>query len=126
VAAPDDATPPVFLFDPEVGALVAFDSADAAARHLRAWQEVGALAAYDARGRRVAFAVAQRRERLLGVVPVTREVVIVAGVDAEPSHAADLSRALVASLARAGTPREELEGLPLAELVRRAAGGLGA
>jgi hypothetical protein len=119
------ATPPVFLFDPEAGDLLAFGSAEAAARHLRAWQEVGALAAYDARGRRVAFAVARRPGRLLGVFPVTREVVVVAEVEAEPSHAADLSRALVASLARGGSPRAELERLPLDALVSRAAPGYG-
>jgi hypothetical protein len=121
------ATPPVFLFDPEAGDLMAFDSAEAAARHLRAWQEVETLAAYDARGRRVAFAVARQRERLLGILPLTREVVVVAGVEGEPSHESDLARALVVSLARGGTtPRAELERLPLAELVRRAAPRCGA
>jgi hypothetical protein len=119
--APAAATPPVFLFDPEAGDLVAFGSAEAAARHLQAWQEVGALAAYDARGRRIGFAVARRRERFLGILPLTREVVVVASVEEEPSHAADLARALVVSLARGGTPRAELERLPLGELVRRAA-----
>ncbi|HET9597996.1 MAG TPA: hypothetical protein VFP65_20580, partial [Anaeromyxobacteraceae bacterium] len=73
---------PVFLRDPERGALLAFGSADAAARHLRPWQEVGGVAAWDADGRRLAFAVARRRERLLGLWPRWREVVVAGGVEA--------------------------------------------
>jgi hypothetical protein len=109
---------PVFLRDPEEGVLLAFASSDAAARHLRPWQEVSAVAAWDAEGRRVAFALVRRRERLLGVLPRWREVVV---ASAEPAAdgAAELRAALRAVLAAAGEAPPD--GLPLAELAARAA-----
>jgi hypothetical protein len=109
----------VFLRDPERGALLAFASADGAARHLRPWQEVGAVAAWDAEGRRVSFAVVRRRERLLGVLPLRREVVVAQAVEPAPGGAAELRAALLAALAAAGDA--PLQGLSLAELSARAA-----
>jgi hypothetical protein len=111
--------PPVLLWDPEAGDLLAFASAEAAAAHLAPWQEVGAVVAYDAEGRRVAFAVERRRMRLLRIFPVAREVVVVGEVESAPGHASDLRRALVAALVRRGGDRAALEALALAELVER-------
>jgi len=109
----------VFLRDPERGALLAFPSAEAAARHLRPWQEVGAVAAWDAEGRRLAFAVERRRERLFRIVPRWREVVVAREAEAHPHGAAELRAALVAALHAAG--QEAVDGLPLADLAARAA-----
>jgi hypothetical protein len=112
--------PPVFLRDPRQGALLAFPSAEAAAAHLRPWQEVGGVAAWDAEGRLVTFAVARARRRLLGLVPVWREEVRVASVEEEPDHARELRGALAAALGEAPGERG-VSGTPLADLVRRAA-----
>ena len=113
---------PVFLWDPEARDLLAFQSADAAARHLKPWQEVGMLAAYDAEGRRIGFAVERRARLLLGLIPVAhgKEVVVVGEVEREPRHARDLRRAIVASLARRGTDDGVLCGRSLPELVEMA------
>ena len=111
---------PVFLWDPEARDLLSFQSAAAAARHLKPWQEVGMLAAYDAEGRRIAFAVERRERLLLGFIPVGREVVVVREVEREPRHASDLRRAIVASLARRGTEGGVLDGRSLPDLVEMA------
>jgi hypothetical protein len=112
---------PVFLWDPEARDLLVFESAEAAARHLEPWQEVGTLAAYDAEGRRIGFAVERRSRLLLGLIPAAKEVVVVGEVEREPRHAGDLRRAIVASLARRGTDGEVLEGRSLPDLVTMAA-----
>jgi hypothetical protein len=117
--------PPVFLWDPRQGRLLAFASAAAAAGHLRAWQEVGAVVAYDAEGRDLRFGVERRRRRLLGLIPFERELVVVNAAEREPSHAEALRAALVVSLAGEGAPRAALAGLPLEDLVQRAAAGAG-
>jgi hypothetical protein len=80
---------------------------------------VGSIAAYDAEGRRVAFAVERRRMRLLRIFAVDREVVTIGEVEPTPGHAVDLHRALVAALVRRGGDRAALEAQPLAELVGR-------
>ncbi len=113
---------PVFLWDPEAQDLLAFESVEAAARHLQPWQEVGMLAAYDAEGRRIAFALERRSRLLLGLIPASKEVVVVGDVEREPGHAGDLRRAIVASLARRGTGGEALDGRSLPDLVAMAAG----
>ncbi len=115
------AVAPVFLWDPEAGDLVAFESAEDAARHLQPWQEVCSLAAYDAEGRSIGFAVERRLRRLLGFIPAGGDVVVVGEVEREPTHARDLRRALVASLARRGAGGGALERRSLPELVRMAA-----
>ena len=111
---------PVFLWDPEARDLLAFQSAEAAARHLKPWQEVGMLAACDAEGRRIGFAVERRARLLLGLIPVAKEVVVVGEVERKPRHARDLRRAIVASLARRGTDDGVLCGRSLPELVEMA------
>jgi hypothetical protein len=113
-------TPPVFLRDPASGELLAFASGDAAARHLAAWQEVGAVAAYDASGARVTFAVGQRGGALLSLLRIRREVVTVAGVERDAAGPEELRRALVVALAPSGE-RASLEELSLGELVSRGA-----
>jgi len=118
------AVPPVFLWDPERGDLVVLPSAEDAARRSGPWQEPGAILAYDAEGRRIAFAVEVRTTRLLGLFARRREVVVVAGVEREPAHAEDLRRALVASLARRGAPRADLDVATLGELASRAVAAL--
>src|SRR6266536_3349903 len=95
--------PPVFMWDPRAGRLLAFGSGAAAAAHLRPWQEVGSVVAYDAEGRDIRFGVVVR----------------------EPSHEADLRVALAGSLARTDVERARLGALPLAELVRRASDATG-
>jgi len=114
-------TPPLFVWSPDAGDLLHFDSAEAAARGLGAWQEANLLPAWDSQGRRITFAVEQRRRLLLGLLPVRREIIVVADVECAPAHADELRRALIASLARRGLDRESLERAALAELVRRAA-----
>jgi len=117
--------PPVFMWDPRAGRLLAFGSGAAAAAHLRPWQEVGSVVAYDAEGRDIRFGVLVRRRRLLRLVPVSSEVVVVSAVEREPSHAEDLRAALMGSLASAEVERARLAALPLAELVRRASEAAG-
>ena len=112
--------PPVFLRDPARGELLAFPSAEAAAGHLRPWQEVGGVAAWDAEGRRIGFGVDRVRARILGIVPRWREVVVPSEVEGAPDHAAELRAALVAALAAGGEPAQGT-ALALPELVRRAA-----
>ena len=107
------------MWSPEAGDLLRFDSAEAAARGLGAWQEANLLPAWDSQGRRITLAVEQRRRLLLGLLPVRREVVVVAEVEAVPAHADELRRALIASLARQGGDPASLERAALAELVRR-------
>jgi hypothetical protein len=110
---------PVFLRDPALGALLAFPSAEAAARHLRPWQEVSAVAAWDAEGGRLSFAVVRRRERFLGLLPRWREVVVASAAGPAAEGAAELRAALRAVLLAAGEAPPD--GLPLAELAARAA-----
>jgi hypothetical protein len=78
------------------------------------------LPAWDSQGRRITFAVEQRRHLLLGLLPVRREVIVVVDVEAAPAHADELKRALIASLARCGGEPVSLERAALAELVKRA------
>jgi hypothetical protein len=111
---------PVFLRDPARGALLAFPSAEAAAAHLRPWQEVGGVAAWDAEGRLVTFTVRRERRRLLGLLPVWREEVRIASVEELPEHAGELRSVLLAALGEAPGERAA-PGTPLADLVRRAA-----
>lgn len=112
--------PPLFVWSPDAGDLLHFDSAEAAVRGLGAWQEANLLPAWDSQGRRITFAVEQRRRLLLWLLPVRREVIVVADVEAAPAHTDELKRALIASLARRGMDRESLERAALAELVSRA------
>ena len=112
--------PPLFVWSPDAGDLLRFDSAEAAVRGLGAWQEANLLPAWDSQGRRITFAVEQRRRLLLWLLPVRREVIVVADVETAPGHADELKRALIASLARRGMDRESLERAALAELVCRA------
>lgn len=116
---PISLTPPVFLRDPASGELLAFASGDAAARHLAPWQEVGAVAAYDATGARIAFAVELRGGRLAALLRMRREVVVVASVERDAAGAEELRRALAAALA--GGDRAAMKELPLEELVARGA-----
>jgi hypothetical protein len=115
------AVPPIFVWDPARRDLVAVASLDDASRRVAPWQEVGAMVAYDAEGRRVAFAVESRVTRLLRLWPRRRERVVVADVELEPSHAEDLRRALVTALARRGGDRSLLSLIALGELTARAA-----
>jgi hypothetical protein len=112
--------PPLFLRDPQRRELLAFPSAEAAAGHLRPWQEVGGVAAWDAEGRRIGFGLDRVRARVLGIVPRWREVVVLREVEGAPDHAAELRAALVAALAATGEPAQGT-ALALSELVRRAA-----
>jgi hypothetical protein len=112
--------PPLFIWSPDAGDLLCFESAEAATRGLGAWQEVNVLPAWDSQGRRITFAVEQRRRLLLGVLPVRREVVVLEHMETAPAHADELKRALIASLARRGEDPVSLEQAALAELVKRA------
>lgn len=112
--------PPLFVWSPDAGDLLCFDSAEAATRGLCAWQEVNMLPAWDSQGRRITFGVEQRRRLLVGVLPVRREVVVLEDMEAEPAHADELKLALIASLARRGGDSVSLEQAALAELVKRA------
>jgi hypothetical protein len=117
VPGPDGAVAPVFLWDARREALLAFGSAGLAAAHLEPWQEVGSAAAWDAEGRRIAFAVELRPRRVLGLRLGDREVVVVAQVEDSPAGARELRAALLAALARRGGERAALERLDLAGAV---------
>jgi hypothetical protein len=79
----------------------------------------GAIVVHDARGKRVVLVVERTRSRWLGLWERSRARVVVAGLDSAPVHADVLAQRLGAWLEARGVPGAR--GLPLEELVRRAA-----
>lgn len=111
---PLDPTLPVFLWDPDARVLLTFATVEDATRHLRPWQEVGMVPAYDAEGRRLTFAVARRGGLLARFFPSAAEMVVLSAVETEPDGAEELRSALETRLGLRGAAGERR---PLAELV---------
>lgn len=117
----DTPIPPVFVWDPEKRELLAFETLASALAHLRPWQEVGILPAYDAEGRRLSFAVAPKPGRLAKLFPSAAEKVVLSGLESGTEGASELHAALVTKLAEGEAGRHAaLEARPLAELVELA------
>jgi len=111
--------PPLLVW--ESGDLYAFQSVAEAESSLEPPDvKNGIYRGFDGDGRLLALSTTIRRERLLGVLSISRERVSVALAEESPNHRDELAGNLRLFLAAVGKPAEALTAMTFEELVTEA------